>query len=106
MNDPPTGIKLPGQNGKLTLNENSQKDVLISSIKLVDEDAADIATNCWLVDDAGGQVEIWNARPPLLKVGRKKTDYESDKSLNIMLNCSDGHEKYVNQSFRIKVIGK
>lgn len=104
MNDPPTDIILPGMGGQLAFKENSGENVLISEIKLVDQDKD--TPRCTLIDDAGGRVAILAEKH--LVVGATSTDYESlrDKEIQIKLNCSDGHNAFVSKSFKIKILDK
>ncbi|XP_031570149.1 cadherin EGF LAG seven-pass G-type receptor 1-like isoform X2 [Actinia tenebrosa] len=102
MNDPPTDISLPGIGGQLAFKENSGENVMISEIKLVDQDK-DTPT-CTLVNDASARVAILAGKH--LVVGPTMTDYESlaDKKVQIKLNCSDGHNAFISRSFKIKIL--
>ncbi|KXJ22803.1 fat-like cadherin-related tumor suppressor homolog isoform X2 [Exaiptasia diaphana] len=104
VNEPPKGIILTGQNGTLTIKEESI-DTFISLVKLDDEDAADKdPKDCKLLDDAEKRVQIMFYGHWILKSGPEKTDFEtSNGSLSISLKCSDSDDRYVSQSFNITI---
>jgi len=107
VNEPPTGINLPGQKGQLIVQEESQ-NYFISLIKLVDQDANDKdPTDCQLLDSAGNRVQVQYSVNWILKSGPARIDYEtSEKYLTITLNCSDSGGIYVDQSFNITITGR
>ena len=102
MNDPPSNLTLETP----ALIENSAERVLISAIKLTDQDGD--LPSCRLSDDAGGRVEVVGTN---LVAGPTMTDYESDKlpstkQFSITLNCSDGHGMFIAKSFTMDVVGR
>ncbi len=101
LNDKPTDIRLdPGAE----LRENSNKDVFISKVDMIDQDS-DTRASCSLLNTSNDRVSLTSL---VLVVGSTMTDYESldsSKTLQILLRCEDQHGASVTRLIRLPVEG-